>query len=266
MTWILFEEPEAFLHPSQEELLHTSLLELVEDEESQVLLTTHSSRFVSRTMDDLTRLIRLRRDAGITKIYQLSRAELDKLFGDALVTDGSIIPHGTTPQDLNRVAMMDALKTEIWMQSTRSTAFFSQRVILVEGATETAVYSYLTTRGKMGVPSPGLAVIDCMGKFNIHRFISLFGSFGIDHSALYDGDNGHSHDVEVTAAIQQAKNQFTKRITRLPNDLEAELGISHVQQTNRKPQHALYHFETNAVDGQKLQAVIDEFFRLATAN
>ena len=55
LTWILFEEPEAFLHPSQEEVLHDSLLQLVQDGSTQVLLTTHSSRFVSRTMDDLTR-------------------------------------------------------------------------------------------------------------------------------------------------------------------------------------------------------------------
>lgn len=42
LTWILFEEPEAFLHPSQEEVLHDSLLKLVQDGTTQVLLTTHS--------------------------------------------------------------------------------------------------------------------------------------------------------------------------------------------------------------------------------
>lgn len=268
LTWILFEEPEAFLHPSQEEVLHTSLLELVKDDETQVLLTTHSSRFVSRSMDDLTRLVRLRRDGGVTTSYQLSQPELDKFFDDALVTDGSIIPHGTTVADLNRVAMMGALKTEIWMQATRTTAFFSQRVILVEGPSETAIYSYLTSRGKMPLPAPGVSVIDCMGKYNIHRFISLFGAFGIDHSVLYDGDNGAAHDTEVTAAIHDSKNQFTRRITRFTNDLESELGIPPVprNQSNRKPQHALYHFETNTVTTQKLQSIIDEFKLLATAN
>lgn len=268
LTWILFEEPEAFLHPSQEEVLHDGLLKLVQDGTTQVLLTTHSSRFVSRSMDDLTRLIRLRRDAGVTTSYQLSQQELDKLFADALVADESIFPHGTSTSDVNMPAMMASLKTELWMQSTRTTAFFSQRVILVEGPSETAIYSYLTTRGLMEPPTRGLAVIDCIGKFNIHRFVAILGAFGIDHSVLYDGDNGGGYDAEVTSAIKAAETSFTKRITRFPADLEAELGITHLPrvESRRKPQYALYNLESGKVDQSKIDALIQEFVKLATAN
>ncbi|MBS3956203.1 MAG: AAA family ATPase [Clostridiales bacterium] len=267
LTWILFEEPEAFLHPSQEEVLHDSLLKLVQDGTTQVLLTTHSSRFVSRSMDDLTRLVRLCRDAGITTAHQLSQAELDKLFDDLLVVDDSITPIGTTSADVNKAAMMASLKTELWMQATRTIAFFSQRVILVEGASETALYSYLTTRGLMDPPLRGLSVIDCMGKFNIHRFVAILGAFGIDHSVLYDGDNGGSHDSEVTAAIDGAKSAFTKRITRFPSDLESELGITPLprNESHRKPQYILYHLESGLVDASKIDAIKQEFCDLATA-
>lgn len=266
LTWILFEEPEAFLHPSQEEVLHDSLLKLVQDGTTQVLLTTHSSRFVSRSMDDLTRLIRLRRDAGVTTVYQLSRAELDGLFAEALVADETITPISTSPRDLNMTAVMASLKTELWMQATRTTAFFSQRVILVEGPSETALYSYLTTRGHMVPPIRGLTVIDCMGKYNIHRFVAILGAFGIDHAVLYDGDGGQSHDSEVTAAVSSASSSFTHRITRFDNDLETELGITPLQrnQGHRKPQYVLYHLESGAVDSEKLDTVIQEFVRLAT--
>lgn len=265
LTWILFEEPEAFLHPSQEEVLHDSLLKLIQDGATQVLLTTHSSRFVSRSMDDLTRLIRLRRDAGITKSYQLSQAKLDELFDEALVADDTIIPIGKAAADVNMAALMASLKTELWMQATRTTAFFSQRVILVEGPSETALYSYLTTRGLMEPPIRGLTVIDCIGKYNIHRFVSILGAFGVDHSVLYDGDNGHSHDAEVTAAIAGAKSSFTKRVTRFPSDLESELGIAPLprDQSYRKPQYVLYHLETSAVAPAKLDAVKQEFIALA---
>jgi hypothetical protein len=266
LTWILFEEPEAFLHPSQEEVLHDSLLKLVQDGTTQVLLTTHSSRFVSRSMDDLTRLVRLRRDAGVSTAYQLSKTELDMLFDDALVADDTIRPIGTTAADVNKAAMMASLKTELWMQATRTTAFFCQRVILVEGPSETALYSYLTTRGLLEPPTRGLAVIDCLGKFNIHRFVAILGAFGIDHSVLYDGDSGKFHDTEVTTAITGAKTSFTKRITRFVNDLESELGISPLprNESNRKPQYMLYHLETGQVDASKLEAVKQEFFDLAT--
>jgi putative ATP-dependent endonuclease of OLD family len=267
LTWILFEEPEAFLHPSQEEVLHDSLLKLVQDGTTQVLLTTHSSRFVSRSMDDLTRLVRLRRDAGVSTAYQLSKTELDKMFEDALVADDTIRPIGTTAADVNKAAMMASLKTELWMQTTRTTAFFCQRVILVEGPSETALYSYLTTRGLLDPPMRGLAVIDCMGKYNIHRFVALLGAFGIDHSVLYDGDSGNCYDTEVTAAITGAKSLFTKRITRFANDLESELGITPLPriESNRKPQYILYHLETGQIDASKLEAVKQEFVDLATA-
>lgn len=267
LTWILFEEPEAFLHPSQEEVLQDSLLKLVDDGDTQVLLTTHSSRFVSRSMDDLTRLIRLRRDKGVTTSYQLSQEQLDQLFDDALVADDSILPNGTTSADVDKAALMASLKTEIWMQSTRTTAFFCQRVILVEGPSETAIYGYLTTRGLMDPPIPGLAVIDCMGKYNIHRFIAILSAFGIDHSVLYDGDNGRSHDQEVTRAINGAKTVFTKRITRFSADLETELGIEPLSrsQSHRKPQYALYNLESGQVDQPKIDALKQEFVDLATA-
>ena len=266
LTWILFEEPEAFLHPSQEEVLHDSLLALTDEDSTQVLLTTHSSRFVSRSMDDLTRLIRLRRDNGITTSYQLSKDELDHLFQDALVSDESIRPYDTTPENLNREALMASLKIELWMQPTRTTAFFSQRVILVEGPSETALYQYLITRKLMNPPCPGLAVIDCMGKWNIHRFISILSSFGIDHSVLYDGDDGHAFDCEVTQAIDNAKTSFTKRITRFSKDLESELDITPLprDQSNRKPQYILYNLESGQIDSTKLNDLKQEFIALST--
>ncbi len=266
LTWILFEEPEAFLHPSQEEVLHDSLLKLVQDGSTQVLLTTHSSRFVSRSMDDLTRLIRLRRDAGISTSYQLSSTDLATIFEDALVADDTIRPIGTTEADVNKEAMMASLKTELWMQATRTVAFFSQRVILVEGPSESALYSYLTTRGLLDPPIRGLAVVDCMGKYNIHRFVAILGAFGIDHSVLYDGDNGKYCDTEVTAAISNAKSSFTKRITRLSSDLESELGITPLprNESSRKPQYILYHLETGAVDVTHLDQLRQEIVNLAT--
>ncbi|EQD46875.1 ATP-dependent endonuclease of the OLD family protein, partial [mine drainage metagenome] len=159
-------------------------------------------------MDDLTRLIRLRRDSGVSTSYQLSKTDLDKLFKEALVADDSIRPVGTTEAGVDQAAMMASLKTELWLQPSRTTAFFSQRVILVEGQSETALYSYLITRERLEPPVRGLSVIDCLGKWNIHRFVSILGAFGIDHSVLYDGDGGKFHDAEVTAAITGAKSSF----------------------------------------------------------
>lgn len=263
LTWILFEEPEAFLHPSQEEILHDSLLALATDESTQVLLTTHSSRFVSRSMSDLTRLICVRRDKGVTSTYQVSEAELGTLFSSALIIDDSITPGLLKPEDVDQNAAMAALKMELWLQPNRAAAFFAQRVILVEGPSEAGLHSYLLTRKTMPVHARGVVVVDCMGKYNLHRFVGLLSTFGIDHSILYDGDEGKNYDAEVTAAIAEVRTSFTKRVTRLNKDLETELGIGSVEK-RKKPQWVLYNLEAGLVEDSKLQALVEEFELLAT--
>lgn len=256
LTWILFEEPEAFLHPSQEEVLYGSLLELVKDEATQVLLTTHSSRFVSRTMDDLTRLVRLRRDNGVSCAFQLTREELEQLFDAALLADGEITPSLVEPAKRQASSIMAAFKTELWLQPQRAAAFFARRVLLVEGPSETGLFTYLVTRGHMSTLGPGVMALDCMGKYNIHRFMSLLNAFGVDHAVLYDGDQGKSNDTEVTQAIAKATGLFTKNVKRLDADVEEELGITPLprKESSRKPQNILYHLEAGLVEEGRLSA------------
>ena len=267
LTWLLFEEPEAFLHPVQEEVLFDSLRELVNDDATQVLLTTHSSRFVSRSMNDLTRLVRLRRDSGITETYQASQADIDALFDAALLADAEITPELLDDGKRPAAEVMAALKVELWMQPQRAAAFFAKHVVLVEGATELALYSYLLDRKKMKTPAPGVMFLDCMGKYNLHRIVALLGRFGVDHSVLYDGDGGGSKDAEVTQTLTDAKNDFTRKIVRLDKDIETELGIKPLPKTqsNRKPQYLLYHFEAALLDAEKVDGVIAKFNELCEA-
>lgn len=258
LTWILFEEPEAFLHPSQEDVLYESLLALVKDETTQVFLTTHSSRFVARSMDDLTRLIRVRRDDGVSRAFQLSRADLDAMFDAAHATDLEISPMPIDPAKANADALMGALKIELWLQPQRAAAFFAKRVILVEGPSELALYAYLTGRGGHMNAMPGVMVLDCMGKYNIHRFVALLSAFGVDHTVLYDGDGGGSRDAEVTAAIGAAESDYTFSVVRLDKDIESELGIMPIarNEKHRKPQYLLYHLESGAVSVDKIGTVV----------
>lgn len=110
----------------------------------------------------------------------------------------------------------------------------------------------------MSAPAPGVMFLDCMGKYNLHRFMSLLGRFGVDHSVLYDGDGGGASDIEVTKTVNGARNSFTRHVVRLAKDLEGELGISPLPRRhgNRKPQYLLYHFEAGLLDRAKVEAVI----------
>lgn len=69
------------------------------------------------------------------------------------------------------------IKYPLWLDEKRSGAFFGEKVLLVKGQTETALFSYMRDQGKL--PScNGVFIMDTIGKFNIHRFMRLFEGFG----------------------------------------------------------------------------------------
>jgi len=72
LTLILFEEPEAFLHPSQQQRLNGSLRALAAEPTQQVLITTHSPQFVSKQVCQLRSIIRLQKRTAVTERFQLS--------------------------------------------------------------------------------------------------------------------------------------------------------------------------------------------------
>lgn len=265
LTWILFEEPEAFLHPSQEDILFDSLLALVVDPATQVLITTHSARFVSRSLDDLTRLIKLRRDAAVTGSHQLSQAKLDAFFDSSLAADAAIST--TQDADIDRVAAMAAMKMELWLHPQRSAAFFATTTLLVEGPSEVSVHTYLARNGHLAGGGKDVVVVDCMGKWNLHRFMNLMNAFGVDHAVLYDGDKGSETDIKVQKTIEDAKGEYTKSVHRFASDLEGALGVPKVTggSSHKKPQHLLYHLQAGLVDKEKIVEVSTIFESLTAA-
>lgn len=86
LNLILFEEPEAFLHPPQQEVLARSLASIAEAPNWQVMAATHSANFVSKNSDDIPAIIRLRRASGVSTAHQI-----DGTSWAALVDANSVI-------------------------------------------------------------------------------------------------------------------------------------------------------------------------------
>ena len=150
---------------------------------------------------------------------------------------------------------MESIKYALWLDARRSSAFFANRVLLVEGPTESALIGYLLGIG--AVPSlagvGGVFILDCMGKFNIHRFMNLLGEMHIPHGVLVDNDNGKYPEVDTT--IQLARNSYTLEIEQFREDIERFLNIPPTE-GNRKPQHVMWYVTQGHISQTNLQELI----------
>lgn len=263
---LIFEEPEAFLHQDQQEELARSLREIAEHG-TQVICTSHSQAFVSRKIDDMTGIVRLARNNGVTVSYQIdvkSWAELKKPISPF---DENLDKHVK-----RRTFDLDYYRYVCWFDSNRSNVFFSTRALLVEGATESALIARLVDDGKLKLPA-GTIVIDCLGKFNYFRFIRLLNAYGIKLAAVIDSDSGKTGKK---LEEHRAWNDFIKSevdkcngnatFWKIPNDLEDYLRIKPVEKDDGdlKPYNVLNEYGADGCDKKQLEAFcrkIEELLR-----
>jgi len=250
LTLILFEEPEAYLHPPQQDALSRSLQLLSTQEGNQVLLSTHSTNFVSQNTDDLPAIIHLSRQSGKTTVGQLSSAMQKQIFQDNQQINSLLgVPAGDENWDLD----MEAVKYFLWLDPYRCGLFFAERVLLVEGPTEVVFINYLMSNGLIPMPKGGLFVLDCIGKYNIHRYMNLLGELGISHSVLYDEDDMSKplHQA-LSSLIGGTKNAHTYQIEAISPDLEGFLGVVKALKPHQKPQHLMYQYHQGGIASSAL--------------
>ncbi|BDQ37502.1 hypothetical protein SYK_18620 [Pseudodesulfovibrio nedwellii] len=250
---ILFEEPEAFLHPCQQELLNRNLKKMGRGNQ-QVLITSHSPAFVCRNIVFLHSLIKINKSNAISNAYQIKGNELEDLFAE----NGGLFYHccnlmadkatdddlrrclknkglGADSFDINAKLEEESLKYLLWIDTERSSMFFAKTVLICEGATEKALFDYLLSTDWGDLKEKNVYVLDAMGKFNIHRYMNLFSKIGIDHAVLFDLDGGNSYHRVVNDFIKENRNIFTKNILTFPQDLETFLEIDLPARKDLKP-------------------------------
>jgi putative ATP-dependent endonuclease of the OLD family len=257
-TLILFEEPEAFLHPPQQEVLASSLRELTADDTRQVICTTHSSHFVSKNAGHIPAIVRLERSDGLVTLRQVSDADWQQIVSvNQALNQLPSLKRKVETDDLR--PEMEALKYFLWLNADRCTLFFANHVILVEGAADQAFLNRLIKDGRLGDEQVGIYVLDCLGKHNIHRFMSLLIKLGIRHSVLHDEDEPSAEHEEINELIRATAHRgLTLEITAIPKNLEVMLGVPKCKGPHRKPQHLMYYYET----GQIGQNELDSFCEL----
>jgi len=273
LTLILFEEPEAFLHPGQQEFLNTSLKSLSSEEGQQIIIATHSPIFVSKNIDDIHALIKLKRDNGITQVFQVSentqkiiieennelaqllQSKLNDPSVDQSTKNGIRRIMGDTDDDTRMEE--EAIRYLLWLDSERCSAFFADIVLICEGATEKTFIDYLIKNEWNDLREKRIYVLDTMGKYNIHRYMNLFKELGIHHSILADKDENNNVHEFINQFIKAQKNGFTKSVDFFDKDIETFLGINAPPSTRRdkKPLNMMWHYSKGKISINKITAL-----------
>lgn len=261
MTLILFEEPEAFLHPPQQEILTRSLMALASVQDRQVLCSTHSPHFVSKNATNIPSLIRLKRTDARMEACQISKDGWAKIVeANQIINEiAQRWPNMAKKLEANDLRPeMEAVKNFLWLNPDRCGMFFANHVLLVEGTAEQALINKLIGDGKVRHTDCGVYVLDCLGKYNIHRFMNLLAALGISHSVLHDDDLAEQEHKELNELICASRRSgLTLDIKTIPGNIEKLLGVPLVNSQHRKPQHLLLLYETGQIDTGNLQKFRD---------
>jgi predicted ATP-dependent endonuclease of OLD family len=280
-TLILFEEPEAFLHPSQQERLNHSLRTLAAEPTQQVLISTHSPRFVSREMHDVKSIIRLQKTNATTECFQLSGKDLEaildsnrglyrrfsELLGDANVPDPlkvKIRRHklGSLDEPEHDAALEDeGIRYMLWLDAERAALFFARHVVICEGATEKVLFDLLLDSDWADLREQNIYFADALGKYNVHRCIALLSGLGIRHSVLIDGDADADVQAVVNGFIAERRTLLTNHIESFPIDIESFLGVAGETRRDLKPLRIVSKLKSGAITHDRitdLRAMVDK--------
>ncbi len=270
-TLILFEEPEAFLHPSQQEKMNLNLKELSKGEEQQIIITTHSPIFASKNIDSLSSIVRIKRENN-TKIFQLSQENISNLFDENtsmfayflnILKDDSIKDTlkskirnkklANENDDIDLKLEQEKFKYILWLDSERTSLFFAKHILICEGASEKVFLDYLINNNDewKNLKDKHIYILDSLGKFNIHRFMNLFNYLGINHSVLMDSDDDEIQTL-VNDFINESKNDFTKKIHYFNKDLENFLNIETPKRKDLKPLNIMHKYKNGEISSEKL--------------
>lgn len=278
---VLFEEPEAFLHPSQQENMAFHLRRLSSEPGQQVIVTTHSPIFVGKAGESIGQIARVERKDGISSIYQPKANKVDAVFqrgGELLNALAAFAANPGIPDNKKRRArdmtanppqadiavQEERFRFQLWLDGERSSMFFADKVLLVEGASERALFNYLLANNWHDLTSHKVCVIDVLGKYNFHRYLALLEAFGIPHGVMLDDDNNAGAHVEFHGAVNDLVENCTNKFSLAPpvkfqHCLEAFLGLPIPNRDDKKPIEIMKALTSGNIAEDRLTALRNEF-------
>lgn len=254
---LLFEEPEAFLHPTQQDQLAYNLKILAKNQEYQVLITSHSSLFIGKANDQLNQIIKVNKVNGCSTLHQPTIKDLDVFFAYNKhfkeLFEGVLVD-----EEEELLAQEEKFRYQLWLDSERASMFFADKIIITEGATEKILLDYLLDNDWAELKKEKLYILDAMGKYNIHRYMKLLSLFGIKHSVFIDSDSNAkskrlAQHQRLHEHIKECVNEFTIAEPYLIDpDLETFLNLP-MPRKDRKPLDMIMSLTENKIEIDRLK-------------
>ncbi|MFW8745386.1 TOPRIM nucleotidyl transferase/hydrolase domain-containing protein, partial [Mesorhizobium japonicum] len=206
-------------------------------------ITTHSPIFAGKAANEINQIIRIQRLNGVSSVFQPKAAQLDKIFeqgGNLLAVMEEFIERPNLSNKSKEEAKKfianspnediaeqeEIFRFQLWLDGDRSTLFFANKVLIVEGATEKALFNYLLANDWGDLSDHHICIIDALGKFNFHRYMGLLEAYGIPHGVILDDDNEKNHHLVINELIESSTNKYTLYSPiKLQNCLEIFLSI-----------------------------------------
>jgi predicted ATP-dependent endonuclease of OLD family len=209
--FILFEEPEVFLHPKIAFKLRESLYELAENSPYQILCATHSPLMIDISKPHYSLIRVVKGTDENTTTFQVG----EDVFGK-------------DDEQKERVQMINRFNPHI------CEAFYADKVLLVEGDTETIVYRDLLKRF---YPNEEIFVLNTGSKNNIPFFQEILTKFQINHFVIHDSDTEKSSNGNNNPAWTLNKIIWDK--IKEANKIETGLAKRYVHITNFETAHGI---------------------------
>ncbi|MET9603171.1 AAA family ATPase [Streptomyces sp. NPDC006459] len=187
--WILFEEPEAFLHPSQVTRLAHDLHQLIAAGNTTVTITTHNASVLAAAETSPETITRVHRSLHGIEVASPSPTVVGKVLED-IHTRSAYAMGSRSCFKTARLTAADEERNRVLydLDAHRTAAFFADRVIVVEGPSDVLFFEWLARRGLLAELGPNVGVLSAFGKFELHRAASTLSLFGIPHIVLWDED------------------------------------------------------------------------------
>ncbi|MDD2656859.1 MAG: AAA family ATPase [Patescibacteria group bacterium] len=240
-TFYIIEEPEIFLHPNHQTYFRNKLEEISKLPNSQVIITSHSPYFINN-IQTYSQIKRVYLEDLVSNVAQIDDKTIDEICFD----NANLIVSAKNEcksekvsgeeliKEIKEIEKTDHIRYLLWIDPLRANSFLSEKVILVEGPTEKAFFSFLFNNQKGpfydNKKTVKISIIDTVGKYHMYKFARLLNKFKIKVWCMYDGDDdkcskGISHKI-LNESIEKLNNDGIIHDTlRLNPDLEKYIGI-----------------------------------------